>query len=327
MRLKVAIALLFLPQIGGANPPVQVRHEPLPALRVGDRSRSQELVPADDPAALAAAIRAGTAFISQPKVSQVGDTTAVYGPRTTPHVGIDRRTGADGKLHYQSVFDPEIVPFKRELAFDQLRPDVTMAQSGAGLTDLPQRPLEPQPGRELFWGHLRLQVPVGQSVPLPSVAPDSRVLQWQAVPAAPLVLHRDQAGNFSVTSPVAANVDLRFVMDAPSTYFAAALGSHTTHRDPERPHLDPALQARAQALWVPVGVSPRQDRKEQLLRLAEWFRPHNSTGAKYPRRGATAGNFQSTCPRLVKRLRHAHARAHEAYSPPANRVRGTKSAR
>ena len=84
MRLKVAIALLFLPQIGGANPPVQVRHEPLPALRVGDRSRSQELVPADDPAALAAAIRAGTAFISQPKVSQVGDTTAVYGPRTTP---------------------------------------------------------------------------------------------------------------------------------------------------------------------------------------------------------------------------------------------------
>lgn len=272
MRLRSAITLLFLAQPGAANPPAQVRHEPLPAPRSAERSRAQELIPADDPQALAAAIRAGTAFIPRPKASQTGDNTPVYGPRETPHVGIDRRTAADGKLHYQSVFDPEIVPFKRELAFDQVRSDVTMAQSGLGLKELPTQPLEPQPGRELFWGHLRVQLAAGQSVPLPSVAPDSRVLQWQAVPPTPLNLRRDQAGNFSVTAKVPLNVDLRFVMDAPSTYFAAPMGDHTTHRDPEKPRLDAALQARAQALWAPVSVHPRQDRKSQLLRLAEWFR-------------------------------------------------------
>ncbi len=272
MRLNLAIALLFVAQVSAANPPVKVRHEPLPPPPSGHRPRTEELVAGDDPKALAAAIRAGTAVIAQPKAGQPGDKTPVYAPRATPHVGIDRRTGADGKLHYQSVFDPEIVPFKRELAFDRVQPDVTMAQSGAGLAELPPQPLEPQPGRELFWGHLRIKLAAGESVPLPSVAPDSRILQWQAVPQTPLSLRRDQAGNFSVTAKVALDVDLRFVMDAPSTYFAAPLGSHATHRDPEKPKLDPGLQTRAQALWAPLGVSPRQDRKDQLLVLADWFR-------------------------------------------------------
>ncbi len=271
MRLNLAIPLLFVAQLGLATPPPRVRHEPLPPPPDG-HARAQALVPADDPQALAAAIRAGTAFIPQPKAGQAGDNTPVYAPRPTPRPGIDRHTAADGKLHYKSVFDPEIVPFKRELAFDRVQPDVTMAMSGAGLTELPPQPLEPQPGRELFWGHLRLKVPAGQRVPLPSVAPDARILQWQAVPQLPLTLRRDAAGNFSVTAPGDLDVDLRFVMDAPSSYFAAPLGSHTAHHDPEKPFLDAGLQQRAQALWAPLGVSARQDRKEQLLILAEWFR-------------------------------------------------------
>ena len=272
MRLKLWITLIFLAGHAQAMPPARVLHEPLPPPPAGASNRAQALVPADDPKALAAAIRAGTAFLPQPKPSQPGDDTPVYGPRKTPHVGIDRRTAADGKLHYQSVFVPEIVPYKRELAFDSVRPDVTLAISGLGLTELPPPPLEPLPGRELFWGHLRLKLPAGQPVPLPSVAPDARVLQWQAVPTVALVLRRDQAGNFAVTAARDAEVDLRFVMDAPSTYFAAPLGKHGAHRDPEAPHLDSALQARAQALWPALGLSTKQDRREQLLALAEWFR-------------------------------------------------------
>ena len=272
MRLKFVLALLFLALPSAASPPARVRHEPLPPAPAGQPARSQELLPADDPKALAAAIRAGTALIAQPKAGQVGDNTPVYRPRNLPRVGIDRRTSADGKLHYQSVFDPEIVPFKREIAFDQVLADVTMAQSGADLAVLPAQPLQPLPGRELFWGHLRIELAAGESVPLPSVAPDSRVLQWQTVPQTALTLRRDRAGNFSVTAAAAINVDLRFVMDAPSSYFAAPLGSHSAHKDPEKPKLDAALQTRAQALWPPLGVNARQDRKEQLLVLAEWFR-------------------------------------------------------
>lgn len=272
MRLTAIFALLMSAQLAHAAPPPLVRHEPLPPPPAGKKPRQEALVPADDPQALAAAIRAGSALIPQPKASEKGDTTPVYGPRTPPRVGIDRHTGADGKLHYKSVFDPEIVPFKRELAYDTVQPDVTLALSGAGVTDLPPQPQQPLPGRELFWGHLRLKLPAGQRVPLPSVAPDSRILQWQAVPHADLTLQRDAAGNFVVTAAHAVDIDLRFVMDAPSRYFAAPLGSHAAHRDPERPKLDPGLQQRAQLLWAPVGVSPRQDRKQQLLVLADWFR-------------------------------------------------------
>ena len=275
MRLKWATVLAFLGLLLAmpllASPGVRVMHEPLPP-PPSSHPRADGLVPADDPKALAAAIRAGTAFIPQPKAGQAGDNTPVYRPRKVPHVGIDRRTGADGKLHYQSVFDPEVVPWKREIAFDRVLPDVTMVQSGAGLAELPPQPLQPQPGRELFWGHLRIELAAGESVPLPSVAPDSRVLQWQAQPQTALLMRRDRAGNFSVTADKAVNVDLRFVMDAPSTYFAAPLGTHSQHKDPEKPTLDPGLQARAQALWPPLGVSAKQDRKEQLLQLAQWFR-------------------------------------------------------
>ena len=272
LALPVLCALWTLP--APAVPTAPVRHEPLPPAHDAPRTSgpSPALVPSTDPAALAAAIRNGTAFIPTPAPSQPGDTTPVYAPRATPKPGIDRRTGADGKLHYESVFDPEIVPFKRELAFDVVQPDVTMAQSGVGLTTLPTTHQDPRPGRELFWGHLRLKIPAGGRVPLPSVAPDSRVLQWQAVPVAPLQLLRDRAGNFVVTSAEAVDVDLRYVMDAPSTYFAAPLGHHATHRDPETPHLDAALQARAERLWAPVGVTSKQDRRTQLETLAEWFR-------------------------------------------------------
>lgn len=261
--------LLFLLLLG--LPPV--RHEPLPPLRPGAAGQNlQNLVPDADPKALAAAIRAGTAFIPRPEASQPGDLTPVYGPRQAPRVGLDRRTQADGKLHYQSVFDPEVVPFKRELAYDTVHGDVTLAQSGQGLQALPPTPLPAEPGRELFWGHLRLQLPAGQQVPLPSIAPDSRLLQWQSTPHKPLEFQRDRAGNFYVTAPQTADVDLRFVMDAPSTYFAAPLGTHQAHHDPEKPLLDAQLQTRAEALWPAMGLNRAQNRREQLLKLAEWFR-------------------------------------------------------
>lgn len=250
----------------------RVRHEPLPPAKDGGSASGPALVASEDPAALAAAIRSGKGLIGRPSPSQPGDPTPVYAPRATPKVGIDRRTGADGRLHYQSVFDPEIVPFKRELAFDTVRPDVTMAQSGEGQVPLPTGHQEPRAGRELFWGHLRLKIPAGGQVPLPSVAPDSRVLQWEAVPLAALRLLRDRAGNFVVAADQAVDVDLRYVMDAPSTYFAAALGSHAGHGDPEKPALDGALQRRAEALWAPLGLGPRQDRQTQLETLAAWFR-------------------------------------------------------
>ena len=269
MRRKLFALSLMLSQVAGAMPP-RIRHQQLPPLP--GTPHAPQLLASDNPAELAAAILTGHVAIARPSVASPGDDTPVYAPRSLPRVALDRRTGADGKLHYASVFDPEVVPFKRELAFDVVLPDVTLAQSHAGDVGLPPQPLPTLPDRELFWGHLRLKASAGQIVPLPSIAPDSRVLQWQTVPQTPLQLRRDRAGNFTAQAGVALDVDLRFVMDAPSSYFAAPLGSHRAHNDPQTPTLPAQLQAVAASLWPLLHVAPGDDRAAQLLQLAAWFR-------------------------------------------------------
>ncbi len=254
-----------------ATPPGRILHEPLPP--GGPQSAHSDRIVGDGtPGSLAAAIETAAGKIDRPRQATPGDDTPVYRPAPPPRVGLDRRTGADGQLHYQMVFDPSVAPFKREIAFDTVQPDITLAQSGRGLRALPEGPQPPRPGHELFWGHIKVAMAAGQHAVLPSVAPTSQILQWQAVPAQKLQFFRDDAGNFTVQAPQAGEVDLRFLMDAPSGYFAAPLGTQRKHDDPERPRLDPGLQARAQALWPALGVDAHMERSAALTRLAEWFR-------------------------------------------------------
>jgi hypothetical protein len=68
-------------------------------------------------------------------------------------------------------------------------------------------------------------------------------------------------------------VDLRWLTDAPSTYFAAPLGDGPPPAvQPQATALDPGLQARMQELWPALGVRPDQPRSEQLRQLVLWFR-------------------------------------------------------
>ncbi|MBI5607597.1 MAG: transglutaminase domain-containing protein [Deltaproteobacteria bacterium] len=269
------VAALTLLALGGQAAPLgALLHEPLPE-GVASAPRSDQIEPG--PATpggdsdLPEAILTAQGRIEKPKTDEPGVPT--YQPRPPPRVGLDRRTGADLDLHYQVVFDPAVAPFKREHAFDRVRDDLTLDRSGQG-----QRALAtgqaPRADHELFWGHLRVKLVSGQSVALPSVAPTSRILQWQAVPPQALEFSRDDAGNYSVSGPHDAEVDLRFLMDAPSTYFAAPLGRWRGDDDPERPALSPVLQARAQKLWPALGLGPGQDRAGQLTRLVEYFRSY-----------------------------------------------------
>ncbi len=257
-----------------AAPLAAVLHEPLPE-GVTSAPRSDQIEPG--PAAPGAtsdlpdAILTAQGRIEKPKTDDPGVPT--YQPRPPPRVGMDRRTGADLDLHYQVVFDPTVAPFKREHSFDRVRDDLTLDRSGQGLKPLPTGQ-KPRADHELFWGHVRLKLLAGQSVALPSVAPTSRILQWQAVPPQALEFSRDDAGNYSVSGPADAEVDLRFLMDAPSTYFAAPLGRWRGDDDPEQPVLGAALQARAQKLWPALGLGSGQERDGQLTRLVEYFRSY-----------------------------------------------------
>lgn len=256
-----------------AAPGPPVLHEPLPPA-AGSAPRTDQTDDTADPLAgsgdaLPEAILTSLGRIEKPKAG--GDGVPTYQAKPPPHVGIDRRTGADLDLHYQVVFDPTVAPFKREVAFDTVQPDLTLSRSGAGRQPLSTGQL-PRAGHELFWGHLRLVLRGGAPVVLPSVAPTSQILSWQASPALPLHFWRDRAGNFEVSSDTDGDVDLRFLMDAPSEYFAAPLGTWSGADDPDKPKLDPDLRARVQALWEPLGVSPTLERGATVAKLVEYFR-------------------------------------------------------
>lgn len=265
---------------GAAAARQPILHEPLPAAASSSRNDQLEMSRPDasgqSGAALPEAILTSLGRIAKPPPAKDGDGTPTYGKREPPRIGVDRRTGADLELHYQVVFDPAIAPFKRDFAYDQVAPDLTLRMSGAG-----QRPLtasaEPRADHELFWGHVKLSLQAGQPVVLPSVAPTSQILSWQALPPTPLQFFRDDAGNFSVSAPADAQVDLRFLMDAPSAYFAAPLGvdlagGRQGAAAPARPQLDAALQQRAAAMWPQLGLNAGLDRGATVAKLVEWFR-------------------------------------------------------
>lgn len=269
---RLSLLTLGLALDAAAAGQTPILHEPLPPLHGGSGARTDRIVQSATSDALPGAIETAAGTIDKPKPSVQGDETAQYAPRPPPHVGIDRRTGADGELHYRMVFDPAIAPFKREIAFDSMNADITLASSGAGLQPLPPTPRSQRTGHELFWGHVRVRVHPGEKSVLPSVAPTSQVLQWQAIPPLALTFWRDAAGNFSVSSEVAADVDLRFLMDAPADYFAAPLGVRGRNDDPVMPNLLPEIQTRARAMWPAIGVAAKDERAQTLVRLTEWFR-------------------------------------------------------
>ncbi len=268
--MSLLVAFLALDAAAAGRTPIL--HEPLPPLHAGSGARTDRIVQSAASDALPGAIETAAGTIEKPKPSVKGDETAQYSPRPPPQVGIDRRTGADGELHYRMVFDPAIAPFKREIAFDSMNANMTLAVSGAGLQPLPPAARSARTGHELFWGHVRVAVRKGEKSVLPSVAPTSQVLQWQAIPPIALTFWRDAAGNFAVSGEVTADVDLRFLMDAPAEYFAAPLGVRGRNDDPVMPNLLPEIQTRARAMWPAIGVAAKDERAQTLVRLTEWFR-------------------------------------------------------
>ena len=286
MVAAVAVASLgVLASWAAAQRPAPILHEYLPPL-AGSVGRSDHVVASKTGGteALPEAIETALGRIARPKAEPAGGAVPLYQARPPAFAGPDRRTGGDLDLHYQMVFDPEVAPFKRESSLDRVGVDLRMSASGTG--NVQQVVGQPaRPGHELFWGHVQLKLQPNQAVVLPSVAPTSQVLSWQVEPPVALQLWRDRAGNFSVQADHTGVVDLRFLMDGPTDYFAAPLGVATARDDPENPVLSPEVAAMATALWPTLGVHAQLERGAAIGRLVEWFRsfepgePPPATGA------------------------------------------------
>ncbi len=191
-------------------------------------------------------------------------------------VRLDRRTTQDGVLRYSARFEPSVVPFKRGAAFDAVGADYSLSVRDPSLRPLPERPRPTPPDRTAFWGSVMVQLQAdGRPTPLPSVAPGIHLLEAQAVPPLALTFHTDGADNLWVRGPRPGRARLRFLSDAPRSYFSAQLPAQVTAEDVApglRPRLPPAVARAARQVLARLGLRAGQRLAWQLGRLAAYFR-------------------------------------------------------
>ena len=137
----------------------------------------------------------------------------------------DGNTGPDSTLHYVSVFNPDVVPFKRMSALDTVGDDYTLRIAPRALAELTVGGTTDR-SRDRFWGSMLIKLTPGQDVALPSVAPDMRILSYEIKPPIAVRFAKDGADNFYVRSDesaAAGTYRLVFLADADAGYFAPSL--------------------------------------------------------------------------------------------------------
>jgi hypothetical protein len=202
----------------------------------------------------------------------------------------DEKTTADDTLHYVSVFNPDVLPFKRMSAFEGVADDYTLKIDHTALAQLPVGGTTDK-SRDRFWGSVMLQLTPGTDVALPSVAPDMRILSYEIKPAVHLAFEKDGADNFYVRSDDAsATVSYRlvFLADADAGYFAPSLPT-TRHYTPAvvaritpaelRPVLPAGIRAAARRTLDKLGVDADMELGVSFNKLVAYFRAFSAKPA------------------------------------------------
>lgn len=195
----------------------------------------------------------------------------------------DTQTGTDGTLHYVSVFNPDVLPFKRMSSFDGVADDYTAVIRSRALTDLPVGGAT-DASRDRFWASLMIELRPGADVPIPSVAPDMRILSYEAQPPVRLVFSKDSADNFYVRSDessASGQYRLVFLSDADAGYFAPRLPDREytvgevralAMREGLLPVMSAPVAKMAQRAVDDRGLSERTDLGDAFNKLVYYFR-------------------------------------------------------
>jgi hypothetical protein len=183
----------------------------------------------------------------------------------------DRDTGPEppGTHYYHAIFNPEIFPYKRMTALDAVR----LAECRDGRPNCDDEVLEVydrhtiellpivgprrEPDRDAFWGSIVVDLEPGRWVPIPSVAPDARILDYKTEPRVEVQFARDGADNVFVRSPSGGRHRLTWLSDAPVRYFGGDLPAGVRLSDEPAALLRPVperLRARVQTVLRHAGI-------------------------------------------------------------------------
>jgi len=189
-------------------------------------------------------------------------------------------------LHYHAVFNPSVAPFKRNASFDRVLPSETLAVGTAEGRPAPEGAAPPDREVELFWGSLALQIGPGARSPLPSVAPNMRIVRMRTTPAIGLIIERDSADNYWASSPEGFEGTVRLVMlcAAPTSYFGGPVVPFGAAQIPERlrPRVPRAIRRRAKRVLTQAGVADGDPLHAVLFRLVHYFRSFEAGSAPPP---------------------------------------------
>jgi len=189
----------------------------------------------------------------------------------------DRDTRHEGTLHYQVVFNPSVVPFKRVSALDAVNDGFVLVSRTARYVKVPLKTVKNAPDRTFFWGSVLLRTRRGHRLPLPSVAPDMVIHGYQTVPAGiRMTFYKDGADNFAVTADRSRRkVRLRFLVSAPNRYYSHQVPKGLTLADVpsvRRPTVPPAVARVAARMHRRLGISRMRPLDKVLDKLVAHFR-------------------------------------------------------
>jgi transglutaminase-like putative cysteine protease len=195
----------------------------------------------------------------------------------------DRKTRHEGTLHYQVVFNPSVVPFKRVSSLDAVNDRFELESRNPRYVKIALNPVKNAPDRTFFWGSVLLRTRRGVRLPLPSVAPDMEIHGYRTVPAGiNMTFYKDGADNFAVTATRSRRkVRLRFLVSAPNRYFSHAVPPGLTLADvpaARRPTVPTAVSVVATRMHRRLGISRTEPLDKVLNKLVAHFRAFEEGG-------------------------------------------------
>lgn len=212
---------------------------------------------------------------ASPEGRSLGDTPPDPRSGLGSEASPDRRTQREGTLHYSEVFDPSVVPFKRNRALDTVGEDLVLRVNPSRFETLEPVGNTVVRGREVFWGSLLVEGEAGQRIPIPSVSPEGQILSYQATPAQAVRFERDEAGNFYATPTLAGRLRLVFVTDAPSHWFGRVLPADASFAGIPRalrPRVPKSVAREAREVAEAIGIEKDLGFIPTLERLVGYFR-------------------------------------------------------
>ncbi len=205
----------------------------------------------------------------------------------------DYQTGSDGTLHYVSVFNPDVMPFKRMSALDGVADDYTAIIRSSALSDVAVGGAT-DASRDRFWASIMIELRPGQDVAIPSVAPEMRILSYETQPSVRVTFSKDSADNFYVRSDessAAGQYRLVFLADADAGYFSPELPRRIysvgkvrelAMQEGRLPVLPAAVLTMARRALADRGLSENDELGTAFNKLVYYFRGFEAKAIDHP---------------------------------------------